>query len=157
MAKVMFSVMWYPSVNKGGGPYALSPNLAKLGSLCTGPLPPNMFELVHYVARTVGKRPVGIRLKRLLVSTLICLSSYSASIKHMIVEHIRVAHKREMYKCNQCDSAFTRKSLKIHIEGKHRQKHKCHAVRKTFLIYLTNSFVDHLEIRSFIFRFIAKL
>ena len=49
----------------------------------------------------------------------------------MIVEHIRVAHNRERYKCIQCDSAFTRKStLKIHIEGKHRQKQKCHAVRK---------------------------
>ena len=43
------------------------------GGTCTGhhpsPFLPDMFQFVHYVAYTVGKRAVGIRLKCLLVDS----------------------------------------------------------------------------------------
>ena len=45
--------------------------LVQLGPHCTGTPPsPNIFKLVHYEARTVGKRAVDIRLKCLLVLIL---------------------------------------------------------------------------------------
>ena len=39
-----------------------------------GPAPPDMFKLVHYEARTIGKWVVGIRLKCLLIVVKIALN-----------------------------------------------------------------------------------